>query len=137
MSHGVRGSARAYGIVQNEMPLRACDPPAMRSGLSGLRECLPEPVGVNPPEVVLLAVDEGDGDLLAVGVDQLGRGGDVDLVVRRAELVADHLDDPAGVVAEVATGLAVQGDPRTHVTPGGRVRAGARWRAAGPSAPCR
>ena len=63
---------------------------------------------VDPPEVVLAAVDEGDRDLLAVGVHQLGRGGDVDLVVRRADLGADPLDDLAGVVAQVAAGLGVE-----------------------------
>ena len=59
--------------------------------------------GVDPPEVVLPAVDEGHRDLLAVaGARRLGVGGDVDLVVGLAQLGADLLDHRAGVVAQVA-----------------------------------
>lgn len=71
-----------------------------------------EAIGVHPPEVVLLAVHEGDGDLFGVGRHQLWVAGDVDLVETLTQLGADLRDDRAGVIAEVTSGLSQQADTR-------------------------
>src|SRR5689334_13714430 len=63
-----------------------------------------EAFGVDPPVVVLTAVDDGHRDLLAVPPRELLGAVDVDLVPAHAELGADALDDGPGVVAEVAAG---------------------------------
>src|SRR6266511_252322 len=85
-------------------------------------ERLPEPGRVDPPEVVLLTVDEGDRDLLAVQPEQLRVAGDVDLGPADAELLADRVDDLRGVLAQMAAGLGVHGDPRRAHRPASRNR---------------
>ena len=67
--------------------------------------------GTGLEDSVLAAVDERDRDLLAVRRGELLGAGDVDLVVRRADLGADPGDHLARVVAEVATGPRVEHHP--------------------------
>src|SRR5690606_6826004 len=71
----------------------------------------PQPRLVNPPEVMLLSVDEGDGDLLGVPPLELVVVEDVAFVPRHIQLAADASDDLARLVAQVAARLAQQYHP--------------------------
>src|SRR5262249_6173057 len=83
-----------------------------------------QPGLADPPEVVLHTVDEGDGDLLAVGVEVALRLGDIPLFPGHAEVVGDPHDHFPGVVAQVAAGPVEQRDDVPGRRPGGRVRHG-------------
>ncbi len=102
-THGQRGQGRA-----------AADRPSSCEGRA-------QPVLVDPPIVVLHAVDQGDRDHLPVFLQVSGVLGDVALVPFDAEFGRDAFDDRAGVVTQVAAGFAEQGDAVSHVP---TVRAG-------------
>ena len=82
----------------------------------------PEPVGIDPPEVVLAPVDERHRDLLGEAVVQRRVGVDVDLGERLAQLGADRLDDGAGVVAQVAARRGRRASPAARRAPAGHSR---------------
>ena len=69
-----------------------------------------QPILVDAPVVVLLAVDQRDGDLLGILRDEIGLLEHVDLLHLGARLGGDLLDDGARVVAQVAAGLGDEGD---------------------------
>src|SRR4051794_16165146 len=74
----------------------------------------PEAAGVDPPVVMLLAVDEGHRDFVAEAPLEVGVAGDGDLDVRLPELGTYLLDQRASVVAQVAVGTAVERDADGH-----------------------
>src|SRR4051794_36722350 len=71
----------------------------------------PEPGLVDPVEVMLLAVDEDDRDQLGVLLAQAVVVQDRQLLPARAGVRRDAFDHDPGVVAQMAAGLADQGDP--------------------------
>src|SRR5205085_2929081 len=71
----------------------------------------PQAALVDPPEVVLVTVDEGHRELLRVPLEQVRVGRDVDLVPSHAELRADPCHDGTSVVAQVAARPAQERDP--------------------------
>src|SRR6187549_2623525 len=88
-----------------------CSP---RMGWRSAPERLPQPGLVDPPEVVLAAVDEGHRDLLRIARGEGRIGVQVELLPRLAEVGADPGDDLAGRLAQVAAGPGDQGDAGGH-----------------------
>lgn len=75
----------------------------------------PEPIWVDPPEVVLTPVDERHRDLIAVAAAEVGVGVDVGDLEEVAGLGADlghHLD---GLVTQVTARAAEDAYPGGHV----------------------
>jgi hypothetical protein len=85
-----------------------------RSPCASPEQCRSEPVWIDPPVVVLLAVDEGDRDLLPVPLMEIGTIRYVDLRPFRTGFIAHSGNHGASVVAEVTSGLAQQCDAPTH-----------------------
>src|SRR6478735_4200457 len=88
-----------------------CSPPmGWRSG----SECPPQPGLVDPPEVVLVAVDQRHRDLLGVARGQRRIRVHVELLPRLPEVGADPGDDLAGHLAQVAAGPRDERDAGGH-----------------------
>ena len=116
------GAVSTLGVCEREnktvirpwaAPVTSVTPASCRAGARGPsgEQRSPQPDRVDPPEVVLTAVDEGHGDLLAVAGEQVGVRGDVDLLPALSQLGADRLHDLPGVVAEVAPRLGRRAAP--------------------------
>src|SRR5215213_3160643 len=87
-----------------------------RSGAShsSTGEGRPEAGRVDPPVVVLPAVDEGHRHLVAETPLEVGVSRDGDLGVRLPQLGTHLLDQRASVIAEIALRTAVEGDAGGH-----------------------
>src|SRR5690242_11316066 len=89
---------------------RRRSPPATRPSAQGC----PQTGRVDPPVVVLLAVDEGHRDLVPEPALERVIAVDGDLVVGLPQLRADRLDGRASVIAQVAPRARIEGDAGGH-----------------------
>jgi hypothetical protein len=75
-------------------------------------QCGTEAVFRDPPEIVLNAINQGNGDLLPIFTHVFFRLRDVAFLPGHAEIIGNAPDDLPGVIAQVAPGPAEQGDSR-------------------------
>ncbi len=66
----------------------------------------------DPPEIVLYAIYQGDGDLLPIFTHVFFRLRDVAFLPGHMEIIGNPPDDRPGIVAQVAPGSAEQGNSR-------------------------
>ena len=75
------------------------------------RERIAQPVLGDPPEVMLDPINDGNGDPVPVLPHVILGKRDIPFFPTDSEVTRDPPDDVSRVVAQVATGTAVKGDP--------------------------
>ena len=74
-------------------------------------QCGTEAVFRDPPEIVLNAINQGNGDLLPIFTHVFFRLRDVAFLPSHTEIIGNPADDLPGVIAQVTPGSSEQRDP--------------------------